>query len=376
MTSVDSVNRGIKPDDRKSKQDESITVVIVAGGAGTRLWPLSTRSQPKQFLPLTNNPESLLRQTYDRVRPLTSDIFVVAPRSQASLVRQNLPDLDSHRLIVEPTPRGVGNAIALAFGRLLADQLPARPLLFLWSDHWIGDEDRLRQSIELAASAVESGLKLVRFGVQPTFAATNFGYIQLGPAHSELDQTYQLEAFCEKPDRSVAEDFLAGDRHLWNIGYFMATADNLKQVIAETSPSLSLVVDRVRDCSETELDDFYHQLPTALFEREVGEKMVGAHVIRCDFPWADIGNFRDLLSALPVDQQGNFTRGLVHGRQLTDCYVDNQTNTPLAVAGLENLAVVVTDHGILVADPNQVAEIGRLAELIQTDDPTKAGQSS
>lgn len=340
--------------------------IIFAGGSGSRLWPLSTPTTPKQFLSPTDDPRSLLQQTYDRVRPLTEDIFIVTPAAQAEQVRQCLPAIDEQFLVLEPQPRGVASAILLALRRLRQLGHRAEPAVFLWSDHWIGDEDRFRQQLTAVAGAIYTGLDLVRFGVRPTFAATNFGYIKLGQPHPGIDQLYHLEEFCEKPDRSVAEKFLASGQYLWNMGYFMTAPERFEQLIAAASPRLSQALDQLVACpDEAAVGRLYGQLPEVSFESEVAKNITGVQVVACDFAWADIGSFRDLLTVLPVDEQANAIRGAVYARDLSGCYINNQTDTPLAVLGLKDMVVVATDRGLLVADPNLVAEIGEISKLIE-----------
>lgn len=340
--------------------------IIFAGGTGSRLWPLSTPTTPKQFLSPTDDPRSLLQQTYDRVRPLAENIFVVTPKTQADQVRQCLPGLKDENLILEPQARGIASAILLVLRRIGRLGLRSEPAAFLWSDHWIGDEDRFRQQLAAVAGAIGSGLDLVRFGVRPTFAATNFGYIKLGQPHPGLDQLYELADFCEKPDRQTAEKFLAQGRYLWNMGYFVTVPERFEQLIAAASPRLYQALEQVAACADdAAIDRLYAQLPQVSFEFEVAKNMTGIQAIACDFPWADIGSFRDLLAVLPTDDRGNAVRGLVHSRDIAGSYVNNQTQTPLAVLGLENVAVVATDHGLLVADPKLVAEIGEISKLIE-----------
>lgn len=340
--------------------------VIFAGGVGSRLWPLSTLSTPKQFLSPTDDPRPLLAQTYDRVRPLTGDIFIVTPAAQAAQVRQCLPAIDDRHLILEPQAAGIASAILLVLRRLNRLGRTSEPAAFLWSDHWIGDEDRFRQLLASATEAVDSGLAMIRFGVQPTFAATNFGYIKLGQPHPSRDRLYQLAEFCEKPDRPTAENFLADNQYLWNKGSFVTTAAAFSQLIAAASPELYRALEQVLACvDDAAVGQLYARLPSISFESEVSNKMTGAWVMTCDFPWADIGSFRDLLAVLPTDDQGNAVRGSVWARGLSGSYVNNQTQIPLAVLGLENIAVVATDRGFLVADPGLVAEIGEVAKLIE-----------
>ena len=340
--------------------------IIFAGGTGSRLWPLSTPSTPKQFLSPTDDPRSLLQQTYDRVRPLAADIFVVTPASQAAQVRQCLPDIDDHQLVLEPQARGLSNAILLALRQIGRLGYRDEPAIFLWSDHWIGDEDRFRHQLAEVATAIESGLELIRFGVRPTFAATNFGYIKLGRPHPQIDWLKQLEAFCEKPKPAKAAEFLASGQYLWNMGCFMTTAARLESLIAGASPRLHQALEQVVACADdSQIGQLYDRLPLMSFEHEVGNNMTGIWTAVCDFPWADIGSFRDLLAVLPVDAAGNAIRGLVHSRQTAGSYIDNRTAVPLATLGLKDIAVVATNQGILVADPNLVAEIGEVSKLIE-----------
>lgn len=236
----------------------------------------------------------------------------------------------------------------------------------MWSDHWIGDEEGFRRQLQVVAESIEEGLEMVRFGVNPAFAATNFGYIELGLVDPDHQNLHQLKSFYEKPDVKTAEKFLAAGCYLWNMGYFMTTAERFEGLVAEANPRLYESLEQVLACSDqAAIEKLYDHLPEISFESEVAKNITKARVVACDFAWADIGSFRDLLSVLPVDSHNNAIFGSVHTRGVFGSYINNQTKAPLAVLGLENVAVVATEQGILVADPQLVAEIGEISKLIE-----------
>ena len=343
-----------------------MVAVIIAGGSGTRLWPLSTPKQPKQFLKLIAGQEALVKQAYDNLAPVADDLFIVAPESFRGLVGKVVPELQAGRYVSEPVPKGTANAIFLALAHILKTHTKDEPLFFAWADHLIGDRVKYQQSLTAARSALEAGGGLVKFGIKPTYPATNFGYIELGQASLGMSNIFKLQSFKEKPNQETANSFLKSGRYLWNAGYFMTTARFLQTELGAVNPSAAHSLTKLLECSDKQLPQTYLTLETTTIEQELSERLRQAYVVACDFDWADLGSFRDLHIHSKSDKSGNYLEGKVVSSQLTNSYLLNTTNTPLVCTGLDNVVVVATDEGILVADKDQVAEIGVLAKRSQT----------
>ena len=343
-----------------------MVAVIIAGGSGTRLWPLSTPKQPKQFLKLLTSQDTLIKQTYDNLSPVADDVFVVAPESFRSLAQEAIPELKPNRFISEPAPKGTANAIFLALAKIQSNYNQDEPLFFAWADHLIGDVSQYRQSLTVAQQAIKGGKGLIKFGIKPTRPATTFGYIELGKPLSKLPNIFELKSFKEKPDQRTANQFINSGHYLWNAGYFMTTANFLQSELETVNPQAARSLAELIGCPDSKLPKMYSDLTVATIEQELSERLRRAYVIACDFAWADLGSFRDLHDHSQSDKSGNYLEGeVIHG-QLTNNYILNKTDIPLACTGLDNLVVIVTETGILVADKDQVAEIGELAKRIDS----------
>ena len=215
---------------------DRLHVVLLAGGSGTRFWPLSRVKRPKQFLPLAGR-SSLLRATWDRARKLTSarHIWVVAPKALAAAVRREVPELRRDRLVVEPSPRDTAPAIALAMS-VVAGQDPRAMAVVLPTDHVIRDQKAFARAVAVAAKAARGGA-LVCLGITPHRAATGFGYLKIGARPRRGLATPVLE-FVEKPDAARARRFLRSGRYLWNGGMFVWRTERFLEELARVAPEV------------------------------------------------------------------------------------------------------------------------------------------
>jgi len=340
-------------------------VVIIAGGSGTRLWPLSTHSYPKHLLTLTGE-RSLLQHTFIRARLLTSldKILVVSEASHIEHVKSQLNELDQKNILCEPARRGTASCLMLALAEIKSRKLPDEPVFFLWADHLVRDSSGFAASILRAGSLAAAEERPVFIGVEPTYPSTGFGYMERSRPIEGWQDAYDLASFHEKPDKKVAERYFSSGKYYWNTGYLMGTLKTFEREMRENVPSLwtgykQLLTAKSRDEAYLELDP--QPIDTAL-----SEKVTDGIVVPGNFDWADIGSFRDLHGISSQDDNGNHVSGdAIELENTTNSYIRNDGGTPVAVIGLDNVVVVTSRNGVLVTNKNFAQNVGDVAKKLQ-----------
>lgn len=341
-------------------------VVIIAGGSGTRLWPLSTHSYPKHLLKLTNE-KSLLQNTFARVAKITSleNIFVIPEASHVEHVYDQLGELKKDNVLVEPGRRGTASCVIYALSEIKKRALPDEPILFLWADHLIEDNDSFAATILKADEVAETEQKLVFVGVVPTYPAICFGYLERGGAIRNWQDVYKLAKFKEKPDQKTAEKYLASGRYSWNTGYLVGTIDVFEREIKTYSKRLWNDYQKLLGINE--IKDVYLGFESEPIDTALSEKVEDAVVIQGSFDWMDVGSFNDLHDVCAKDSDGNHSCGEgVILESTTNSFVRNDTDTPVAVVGLDNVVVVNSPNGVLVVSKNCAQKVGDVAKKIQS----------
>lgn len=325
--------------------------VIIAGGSGTRLWPLSTSDYPKHLLKLTGE-RSLLQSAYDRATAVGETVYVVTEASHAHHVKAQLPDLPEDHFLIEPGRRGTGNCIVFALDVLSRRHDHSEPIAFVHSDHHIRDVEGYVKSLHMAAEASTKTNKVTLIGIEPTFPATGFGYIE---RDGELQGTgaYEIESFKEKPDLATAQAYLRAGKYLWNCGYFVGSVDTFLSEIRAVAADLQDSFDRLAAVSEP-LSDAYNEtylsFPELVIDYSLAERSSNLAVVPASFDWMDIGSFKDLHEANESDEQGNFLKGSkIYDIESENIYVQNDEEKPVVTIGLDNVVVINTPNGILVA---------------------------
>ena len=325
-------------------------VVIIAGGSGTRLWPLSTPNFPKHLLSLADE-NSLLQNTYDRVRELTepNHIFVVSEASHAEHVKAQLADVPCDNILIEPGRRGTASCFLYAMRAIRAAGLPNQAVFFLWADHVIRDKKGFSNTAKLAAGLAESERQLVFVGVEPTYASTGLGYMEKGVAMPGCPGAgYRLVQFVEKPDHARAVGYLKSGNYLWNTGYLISTIDSLEREITMHAPGLWENYQKLLQADD--FDQTYLGFEPAPIDTALSERVTDAIVVSGAFDWLDVGSFADLHEASDSNEQGNHFRGKhIYEDEVENAYVRNEEDKPVVVIGLDNIVVVNTPHGVLVA---------------------------
>ncbi len=344
--------------------------VILAGGVGSRLWPLSRAMFPKPFLTLIGE-RSLLQQTALRARKATGrPPIVVCNEANRFLVADQLQAVDVawQQLVLEPEGRGTAPAIALG-AHLALGEAESAQLLVLPADHLIDDETGFVEAVGVAAAAGETG-SVVVFGIAPTRAETGYGYIELEPGRGQGVQG--VRAFVEKPDPERAGSFLASGRHLWNGGMFVTDAQiALAELEAHSGKLVEAVAESVRQ-GRSDLDFFrpseaFLRSPSVSFDVAVMEKTARAAVLPVDFGWSDIGSWESVLEASGADASGNRFVGDVLPVDVEDSLI-HASHRLVSAVGVQRLIVVETADAVLVADRDRAQDVARLVDQLKGSD--------
>ncbi len=344
--------------------------VIMAGGPGTRFWPLSRRSRPKQLLALAGD-RPILRATFERLSPLVTaaHTWVVTTAATAGSTRELLPELETDHVLVEPEGRDTAACAGLAAHIALATD-PEAVCAMLPSDHVISDEDSFRSALAAAAEVVVAEGGLLTFGVRPTGPETGYGYLEVGPRHTRVGgwPLHRLLRFVEKPDLETARRYLDGGAHLWNSGMFVWRAAELLEELERQLPVLAAGLARIAEDlgttrETTTLAEVYPTLPRISVDFGVMEGARRCWTIPVDFGWSDVGSWPALVPLLDRDPAGNSTLG----RALA---LDGSGNllvgdgTLVAAAGIHDLVVVATQDAVLVVPATEAQRVKDLvAEL-------------
>lgn len=343
-------------------------VVIIAGGSGTRLWPLSTSSFPKQLLKLTND-LSMVQNTYERAKTIAKDIFVVPDISHADFIKEQLPELDDDHFVVEPGRRGTANAIVAALAHVSKRHGADEPIAFIHADHHVRDIQGFARSFMTAAEVSSSRREIALIGIEPTFPATGFGYIERDGELEEYRGVYNVESFKEKPDFKTAKEYMLAGNYLWNCGYFVGSISTFLSEMEEYAPELKANYDKlvaIKDNSSKEYAKTYLSFKNEVIDVALIEKSKKLVVVPASFDWMDVGSFKDLHEANESDELGNHLRGEnIYNVEVENAYIRNEDDKPLAVIGLDNVVVVNTKHGILVARKDLSHKVGDIAKKIQ-----------
>ena len=341
--------------------------VIMAGGSGTRFWPVSRRDRPKQFLSLVDG-RSLLRITFERIQPLVPPerIWVVTAGSTAELTRRELPELPADHVLAEPVGRDTAACAGFAAMAVLRDD-PEAVCAVLPADHVIRDASRFRRAVEAGSLHVTREGGLLTFGVRPTRPETGFGYLRIGAEHGDLGEwtVHRLAEFVEKPDLDTARRYLAEGGYLWNSGMFVWPAAELLEEIRLQLPRLAEGLQRIAGEWGTAraaavVDEVYPTLPRISVDYGVMEGAQRCWTIPVAFPWSDVGAWPALGELLDADAEGNATRGRVVALDCRDTVIVGD-GTLVAASGVHDLVVVATPTAVLVVP---AAEAQRVKDVV------------
>jgi mannose-1-phosphate guanylyltransferase/mannose-6-phosphate isomerase len=342
-----------------------IIPVILCGGSGTRLWPLSRESFPKQFVPLING-KSLLELTLNRVKQLSSPIFITNEEHrffvQDLLIHSSASKIRSASILLEPAGRNT--AAAMASAAVMPSISPSDLLLFLPSDHFIPDVDSFISTIQAGVAVAEHGY-IVTFGVQPSFPSTAYGYIKQGDtlnfSNSELN-AYAVSHFEEKPALEKAQSMVLSGNYFWNAGMFLCTASNLVKALGQQAPDI------LNSCklamSSAEADGYFIRPNKEAFlacrsesiDYAVIEHFDKVAVVPFKGAWSDVGSWNAVAALSPADEVGNRINGQGLTVQANNTYI-NAPHRPVVALGTSDLVIIDTPDAILVASLDKVEQV-------------------
>lgn len=354
----------------------TIIPVILSGGSGTRLWPVSRESFPKQLWPLTSS-RSMLQETALRAAgPGFAPPVVVTNNEHRFLIAEQLREagIDGARILLEPVGRNSAPAIAVAAALVAADN-PDAVLWMLAADHAITDLPAMHAALRVAAGVAAEG-RIVTFGIRPATAETGYGYIETGAPLPGHDGAHAVARFVEKPDAATAAAYVAGGRHVWNSGMFVFTARALLDEMGRHAPEVRQAAEAALAQATTDLDFIrlapcFADAPSISLDYAVAERTDRAAVVPVDPGWSDVGSWGALWELGGKDAGGNVAVGdvLLEGAQ--DCYVRSD-GVLTAVVGLKDAVVVVQKDAVLAMHRDRAQDVKRIVDRLRAEHRSEA----
>lgn len=351
-------------------------VLIMAGGAGTRLWPISRQENPKQFQSFVGD-QTLLQHMVDLARQVVpiEQILIMAVPKFGKIILQQIPDLPEENLLYEPARRDTGPAITLGMLQVLERDSKAK-VAVLWSDHFIQNPEGFYQMLRCGFTTVtKQPESLVVVGVNPTFPNTAFGYIQMGKEVHQYEElpVFTVRRFTEKPDLETATRFVSSWDYLWNVGYEITDAANfikkLRTVRDDLLPVLDALATGCHAQNKDEISTAYEELPKQSVEYLFTQRLDNLLVIPADLSWSDLGSWNILHDVLREKHaEGMVSRGEVMLVNTTDSLVYAK-DRPIAVVGLKDVIVVDDGDVILVMHKSQSQQIKTLIQELEQNRP-------
>ncbi len=350
--------------------------VVMAGGAGKRLWPLSRKKRPKQVLKLIDG-ETLLRRCFQRLSGIfdTRNIIILTNAGYADIVRENLPELPFNNVIAEPVVRDTAGAIGLA-ATILTKYDPDATMAVVTADQLIEPDDVFAQAIRDALIFINNNPDdLITFGIKPTFPATGYGYIKCVEPRKCPDcrnEIYTVESFKEKPDEQTAQEYLDAQSFLWNSGMFVWKAKTILANLDKFLPEASEPLGKIRHDwdgpnQQAALQDWFGQLPKISIDFAVMEKAERVFAIKLDCRWLDMGSFAALADIVSSDENNNIV--VAGHNELLDCsnsiFVTEEKGHLIAAIGIDNIVVAHSPDATLICHADQAQRIKELLELIE-----------
>lgn len=349
-------------------------VVILAGGGGTRLWPLSREKKPKQFTKIIGE-ETLFEQTVKRflLSFEPKDIYVCLNKNLVEQAQTLAPIISKENYIIEPEKRDTAPAMGLVAAFLFA-KFPDEPFVYAPSDHFIGDEDKFIRCLKIAEKTILETGKMLDIAVWPTFPSTVLGYTHIGERMNEVDgiETFQFLGHAEKPQFEIAKKYLQQGDYLWHANYYMWTPRKILEAFKKHSPEHYKVLTDIIKCYRSnnafKIDELFAMMEKISFDYAITEKIEPENVliIKGDFDWSDVGAFDVLYEAqkAAVDENNNVVFGKMVSKDSTDCLVYGKPDKIIATVGLSDLVIVDTDDVLLICPKGKAQDVKEIvAEL-------------
>jgi mannose-1-phosphate guanylyltransferase len=348
-----------------------ITALIMAGGEGTRFWPLSRKDNPKQFLKLNNNQNTMLQETVERIKELVpiEQVFIATNEAYQEAIKNQLDGIPSENIIVEPMKRNTAACIGLS-SVVIENKYPGSTMIVLPADHLIKNEKKFVNILSKAVMTAATGKNLVTLGIKPTHPETGYGYIHYGDHLHTIDgdKVFKVQNFTEKPDLATAKEFLNDGNYLWNSGMFIWELDSILYNIEKYLPEMYKSLVKIKNALGTDLEqkvirNEFEQMESVSIDYGIMEKADDIFVIPSSFGWDDLGSWPALERIKKIDDNGNVVVGKHYGIDTTNSII-HSPNKVVTTIGLDDVVIVDTEDAILICDKNRAQEVKEIRKIL------------
>lgn len=352
-------------------KNKNYYAILMAGGVGSRFWPVSTQDFPKQFHDMLGTGDTLIQKTFHRLAKLIpqENILILTNERYNDLVLQQLPEVSQRQVVLEPAMRNTAPCILYASLKIQKEN-PDAVMIVAPSDHWIEDENAFATNVEQAFSFCSQNNALMTLGIKPTFPNTGYGYIEYDKTSN--DAIKSVSQFKEKPIYEVAKQYIEQGNFLWNAGIFMWSAKSVVEAFKNNQPNLYTLFELGIPTYNTEFEsdfirDNYPKADNISVDYAIMEKSTNVHVIAAEFDWNDLGTWGSLYDKLDKDESGN---AVVNSRTLTEDASGNMIRTKndkvVVIDGLKDYIVIDKDEVLLIYPKAKEQDIKKVLQKVKT----------
>ena len=338
--------------------------LIMAGGVGSRFWPLSRKTKPKQFLNIISD-KSMIKMTVERLNKKIKleDIYIVTQANQSEILKQELPELPSQNIIIEPMGRNTAPCIAFSASLLQEKYGKDEKMLVVPADHYIPNSDDFWERTKIADKLADDG-GLITFGITPTFPATGYGYIEIEKSDAEFQKILQ---FKEKPDEELAKKFLTQGNFYWNSGMFVwkigVILAQFKKYLPKIYSLLSQITDKVK--SNHDFEDIYSKMPNIPVDIGILEQAEERYLIPVSYQWSDVGSWKALYEISEKDENKNTIKSNHYFENVTNSYFSSDKF--VAAINVDNIAVIDSEDAILIMNLDDSQKVKSVVEFLKNE---------
>lgn len=347
--------------------------VIMAGGGGTRFWPLSRQANPKQLLNLSGD-DALINETIKRINSLSNkeNLFIVTNKTQVELLKQTVGNMCEHsNILIEPSARNTAAAIGYAAFNIMKKYGDGIMCVYP-SDHYIKDEDEFLNILNKSINVAKESDKLVTIGIKPTFPSTGYGYINFNRNNLFDEAAYDVIDFVEKPNYETAKSYVQSGQYVWNSGMFVWKVSKILEDFKRYLPKIFYKLEKMSGFigtsnEEEKIKEIYPTIPSISIDYGVMERSNDVVVVPGDFGWNDVGSWDVLGAIYPTDKEGNIKRGENITIDTKDCIVYSEDKL-ISTVGVKNLIVVSTEDSVMVCKKDKAQDVKKIVEKLKEKD--------